>query len=182
MNTAERQSYRGNEAAMEWRAEVNDAKSASDAPSFGVEERGLAALIAREAAVTWAACGAFEWIAVGYLALSSTLIATFAENLAHPVRLIGLQAFVAAVILVLCRVEAKVSERAEWRGETFSSKFWHFWRHWYPHLFFLFCFEEMGKLVHLVSPAWQDAKLMAFDHWLTGVNPYCGSSSSRIRR
>ncbi len=50
-------------------------------------------------------------------------------------------------------------------------KFWHFWRHWYPHLFFIFCFEEMGKLVHLVSPAWQDAKLIAFDHWLTGVNP-----------
>ena len=29
----------------------------------------------------------------------------------------------------------------------------------------------MAKLVHLFSPGWQDAKLMAFDHWLTGVNP-----------
>jgi len=25
--------------------------------------------------------------------------------------------------------------------------------------------------VHLVSPRWQDAKLIAFDHWLTGVHP-----------
>jgi hypothetical protein len=38
-------------------------------------------------------------------------------------------------------------------------------------LFFLFCFEEMAKLVHLFSPGWQDAKLIAFDQWLTGVNP-----------
>jgi len=25
-----------------------------------------------------------------------------------------------------------------------------------PHLFFLFCFEEMAKLVHLFSPGWQE--------------------------
>ena len=25
--------------------------------------------------------------------------------------------------------------------------------------------------MHLVQPGWQDAKLIAFDHWLTGVNP-----------
>jgi len=52
-----------------------------------------------------------------------------------------------------------------------TQRFWHFSRHWYPHLFFLFCFEELGALVHLVSPRWQDAKLIAFDHWLTGVHP-----------
>ena len=26
-------------------------------------------------------------------------------------------------------------------------------------------------MVHLVQPGWQDAKLIAFDHWLTGVHP-----------
>jgi membrane-associated phospholipid phosphatase len=126
--------------------------------------------ITQELAVTWAACGAFEWIALGYLGLSCVLIAMFSENLAHPVRLIGVQAFVAAVILVLCRVEAR---RGTDRNvcPTVAQKFWHFWRHWYPHLFFLFCFEEMAKLVHLFSPGWQDAKLIAFDQWLTGVNP-----------
>jgi membrane-associated phospholipid phosphatase len=99
------------------------------------------------------------------------LIAAFAENLAHPVKLIGVQAFVAAMIVGLCGVEARVAERAEWRGETCSPKFWHFWRHWYPHLFFLFCFEELGKLVHLVTPGWRDAMLIAADYGLTGVHP-----------
>jgi membrane-associated phospholipid phosphatase len=99
------------------------------------------------------------------------LITIFAENLAHPVRLIATQAAVAALILILCRVEAGAAERTHWLYESFAYRFWHFWRHWYPHVFFLFCFEEMGRLVHLVNPGWQDAKLIVFDHWLTGVNP-----------
>src|SRR5256886_6290792 len=86
-----------------------------------------------EAAAAWTACGAFEWVALGYLAASSALIAVFAENLAHPVMLFGVQALVAAMILVFCLVQARVAERAERRGDTFSAKFWHFWRHWYPH-------------------------------------------------
>ncbi len=130
----------------------------------------------------WAACGAFEWIALGYLALSCVLIAMFAENLVHPMKLVGVQALVAAVILILCRGEARATGREEGKGglrrgtdrnvcPTVGQKVWHFWRHWYPHLFFLVCFEEMAKLVHLFSPGWQDAKLIAFDYWLTGVNP-----------
>jgi membrane-associated phospholipid phosphatase len=80
--------------------------------------------------------------------------------------LIGMQVFVAVVILVLCRAKA----RRGTDGDVGLAS-WHFWRCWYPHLFFLFCFEELGRLVHLVEPGWQDAKLIAFDHWLTGVNP-----------
>ena len=134
-----------------------------------------------ELAAAWKACGVFECVALGYLGVSSALIIFFAENLAHPVRLLGAQAFVAAIILTLCRVEARVAGRAPFGDEERSKEtdrsvcptlgFWHFWRHWYPHLFFLFCFEELGLLVHLVQPGWQDAKLIAFDHWLTGVHP-----------
>jgi membrane-associated phospholipid phosphatase len=131
----------------------------------------VAELLTREFAAARAACGAFEWVALVYLAASSALIAVFAEHVAHPVKLIGMQALIAAMILTLCFVEARVAKRAQRQGVTRSLKFWHFWRRWYPHLFFLFCFEEMGKLVHLVTPAWQDAKLIAFDRWLTGVNP-----------
>src|SRR5467141_4878149 len=160
MNDVQRQNHRGDETRLAWRA-----------AGFEAEGQGIAGWITREAAIAWGACGAFEWVALGYLAASSALIAVFAENLAHPVKLIGVQALVAAMILVLCFVQARVAERAEWRGDTFSAKFWHFWRHWYPHLFFLFCFEELGKFVHLVTPGWQDAKLIAFDQWLTGVNP-----------
>ena len=135
------------------------------------EQLGPSALIVKEVAEAWSACGAFEWIALGYLGLSSMLITIFAENLAHPVRLIATQASVAALISILCRVEAGAAERTHWLYESFSYRFWHFWRHWYPHLFFLFCFEEMGRLVHLVNPGWEDAKLIAFDRSLTGVNP-----------
>src|SRR5439155_20955620 len=112
----------------------------------------------------WGACGAFEWIALGYLGLSSMLITIFAQNLARPARLIATQAGVAALILILCRVESGTAERTHWLYESPSYRFWHFWRHWYPHLFFLFCFEEMGWLVHLVNPGWEDTKLLAFDH------------------
>src|SRR5713101_8141299 len=171
MNSTERRSHGGNEAALAWRAEVGAARADERAASFEAERQGIVSWIIREAAAAWAGCGAFEWVALGYLAASSALIAVFAENLAHPVKLIGVQALVAAMILVLCLVQARVAERAEWRGDTFSAKFWHFWRHWYPHLFFLVCFEELGKLVHLVSPGWQDAKLIAADYWLTGVHP-----------
>src|SRR6266478_797199 len=142
MNEGQRQNYGGDDAALTWRAEMDAARGEQRAASFEAEKKGIAALGTREVAAAWAACGAFEWVALGYLAASSALIAVFAENLADPVMLIGVQALVAAMILVLCLVQARVAERAEWRGDTFSAKFWHFWRHWYPHLYFLFCFEE----------------------------------------
>lgn len=157
MNELQRQDYRTGDGAIVLTAHPT--------------RLGLRTSIAREFAEAWSACGAFEWIALGYLGLSSVLITIFAENLGHPMRLIATQGCVAVLILILCRVEACAAERTNWLYESFSYRFWHFWRHWYPHLFFLFCFEEMGRLVHLVNPGWEDARLIAFDRWLTGVNP-----------
>src|SRR5215470_8406824 len=151
----------GNEAVLSW-------------PNVRAGESPLqnaAGWLQSEFAEAWRACGAFEWIALGYMALSGASVAVFARNLAHPLRLVATQAFVSLLILGLCRVAARSEQRAILSGEEFSTRFWHFWRHWYPHLFFLFCFEELGKLVHLVNPGWQDAKLIAFDHWLTGMHP-----------
>src|SRR6267142_1454241 len=178
----ERENCRGNEATLALRAGVEAPEGAEHEVSCKTGEKEIAALVIRATTEEWAACGAFEWIALGYLALSCVLIAMFSENLAHPMRLIGMQVFAAGVILILCRVESRVAKRGAWNNKTqrwtdrnvcptTAQKFWHFWRHWYPHLFFLFCFEEMAKLVHLVSPGWQDAKLIAFDQSLTGVNP-----------
>jgi len=150
-----------NEAILSW-------------PDIGSRDsalQDLGATVQRELAYAWKACGAFEWIALGYMALSSGLIAIFARNLAHPLRLVATQAIVSFLILALCRVAARSERHAISHGEALSTRLWHFWRHWYPHLFFLFCFEELGKLVHLVNPGWQDAKLIAFDYWLTGVHP-----------
>ena len=125
----------------------------------------------KELAASWSACGAFEWMALGYLCVSSFLIAIFAANLKHPTRLLTVQAFVAVLLLALCRVGARSASRVPANGITFSTRWWRFWRHWYPHLFFLFCFEELAHLMTLFTPNWQDAKLLAFDHWLTGVQP-----------
>jgi membrane-associated phospholipid phosphatase len=163
MNRSRRNEYSEQEFAIAWREGlVQDAGTAAIVESYGSTIRRL---VLRELAGAWAACGMFEWVALGYLGVSSVLILFFAENLVHPVRLIGMQALVAGVILVLCRVAAR---RGTDRSVCSTLRFW---RCWYPHLFFLFCFEEMGRLVHLVQPGWQDAKLIAFDHWLTGVNP-----------
>jgi membrane-associated phospholipid phosphatase len=171
MNSGAGRGYRKEAVALAWRTGATAPRTAGSAARLEFEAEGIAALVQRELAAAWAACGAFEWVALGYLAVSSSLIVFFAENLAHPVRLAGVQFLVAALILVLCRVEARVAQHALRNGETFSAKWWHFWRHWYPHLYFLFCFEELGKLVHLVNPGWEDTKLIALDHWLTGVHP-----------
>ena len=180
MNGLTRNEYRKGSYAVVLREDTLQRSDASAAIEF--RGAGFLELVRRELAATWAACGVFECVALGYLGISTALIILFAQNLAHPARLAGAQALVAALILGLCRVEAWVAGRQEFGGEggretdrnvcpTLAQRFWHFWRHWYPHLFFLFCFEELGQLVHLVQPGWQDAKLMAFDHWLTGVHP-----------
>ncbi len=129
-----------------------------------------------EVARVWASLDAFEWVALGYLLLSSVMIFVFAKNLARtnvvqPWKLIGAQAIVATFIFLLCSVGERAIERAQFDGVKLSTRFWRFWRCWYPHLFFLFCFEELAYLVHLVNPNWQDAKLIAFDHWMFGVHP-----------
>jgi membrane-associated phospholipid phosphatase len=170
MNRSQRRDYRDSELILPWPPRVVAGDTRVPLPPLDWRRQGIAGGLQSEWAVAWAACGAFEWVALGYLGLSSALLVIFAGNLAHPLRWLATQAVVAGLILALCRVEANLVPDQD-SGLTFRQKFWHFWRHWYPHLFFLFCFEELGHLVHLVLPGWQDAKLMAFDYWLTGVHP-----------
>src|SRR5467141_3498145 len=172
--------YRGKEFATAWRSGIG---SREDSAGLAIPaSQRIARCVREELAPAAPAYGPFEWVALGYLAISSALIVIFAGNLAHPLRLLGVQALVAMLIVALCRAEANVwspTSMSPMEGfdatrscrRTWTQRFWHFWRHWYPHLFFLFCFEELGALVHLVSPRWQDAKLIAFDHRLTGVHP-----------
>src|SRR5260370_28166583 len=173
--------YVRNEFANGWQLGISSPEGRARVTVFDSQPNKTRALRAG-LAVAAPAYGPFEWVALGYLAITSALIVIFAGNLAHPLRLLSVQGLVALLIVALCRAEANVwtEERtapsavlgASRNGcPTFTQKFWHFWRHWYPHLFFLFCFEELGVLVHLVSPRWQDAKLIAFDHWLTGGHP-----------
>ena len=171
MSSRTEQRSRGETAAASWEQTVQAASTAPESRRTGADVSRAWQLVRREATAAWEACGAYEWIALSYLGISSLLMAAFAENLAHPFRQLGVQALVAATVLGLCGVQARSEERAAQIGETFYSRWWHFWRCWYPHLFFLFCFEELGHLTKLVTPQWQDAKLIAFDYWLTGVQP-----------
>jgi membrane-associated phospholipid phosphatase len=176
------QGYPKNELGVQWQHGVAQDRESHVRLATGSGD-GIGKIIGAEFAAVLAGCGPFEWMALSYLAVSSALIVIFAGNLAHPLRLLSVQALVALLIVALCRAEDNVwaptsglaitGERRTARNgcPTLTQRFWHFWRHWYPHLFFLFCFEELGVLVHLVSRAWQDAKLIAFDHWLTGVHP-----------
>lgn len=163
-------------AVMPWRSPEHTAdryralRRQAAAPLQGPLARA-AHFIRLELAAAWAACGTFEHVAFAYLAISGALILTFSRNLPHPFRLLALQSFVVLLILALCRVQARSAQSAIRTRETWRTAFCHFWRFWYPHLFFLFCFEELGALVHLIQPSWQDAKLIAFDHWLFGVHP-----------
>jgi membrane-associated phospholipid phosphatase len=168
MNRSRGQEPRTHEAALPWHSSGIAAEQ-SAAQTIPARLRTME-ILGDEWLAIGAACGPFEWIALGYMALSSVLIAMFAENLAHPIRLLVTRACVVALVILLCR-GTDILVGSESSLDTFTQKFWHFWRHWYPHLFFLFCFEELAHLVHLISPQWQDAKLIAFDYWLTGVNP-----------
>ena len=173
MNGSQTQDRRSNQAALPWQANAiaaNVIAGEQGAPAAIQGKRGIARALQNEWLAVGASCGPFEWISLGYLALTSLLIAIFAENLAHPVRLLATRACVVALVVLLCR-GADILAGSTFHPSAFTQQFWHFWRHWYPHLFFLFCFEELAHLVHLISPAWQDAKLIAFDYWLTGVHP-----------
>src|SRR5215470_16697938 len=153
--------------------ELRQAEGSLTIPAIGtpIEVMHPAKRRERTAELLWASLGTFEFVAFGYLALSGAMILAFARNLRHPFTLVVGQGAVAALILLVCGVAAR-AERSEFPQPTsFAGRFWHFWRHWYPHLFFLFCFEELAYLVHVVNPRWQDAKLIAFDHWLLGVHP-----------
>jgi membrane-associated phospholipid phosphatase len=168
INHLQKQDRRMHETAWPWRATAMAGESLTQT---AIAERPAVLQVVRdEWLAIGAACGPFEWIALGYLALSSVLVATFAENLAHPVRLLATRVCVVVLVLLLCR-GTEILVGADSHPITFTQKFWHFWRHWYPHLFFLFCFEELAHLVHVLSPGWQDTKLIAFDFWLTGVHP-----------
>jgi hypothetical protein len=111
-----REGFDSNEAVLTW-------------PQSGPRDSALqniAGFFLSELVYAWKACGTFEWIALGYLAFSSTLITIFARNLAHPARLVITQTVVAALILILCSAAVRSEQRAILHGETFATRIWHF--------------------------------------------------------
>jgi len=60
--------------------------------------------------------------------------------------------------------ESRSLELPRARLLTRTQRFWHLGAALVSAPFLFILFEELGALVHLVSPRWQDAKLIAFDH------------------
>jgi len=115
------------------------------------------------------ACGAFEWVALSYLGFSGLLMILFSKNLPRAGRLLEIHAGVMTAILALVG-SARRSLTARWgRGRT--GRILRVMRDWYPQAVFLFCFEELGALAHLIRGGWCDSWMLGFDHWLTGVYP-----------
>ena len=115
----------------------------------------------------FAECGAFEWVALGYLALSGALMAVSRENLPNAALHLSVHAFATAAIFTL----ANAAQIIRGDSDSLAARIARWIRDWYPQAVFLFCFEELRVLVHLFQPAWQDALLIRFDRWLTGVDP-----------
>jgi len=115
------------------------------------------------------ACGAFEWVALSYLGFTGLLMILFAKNLPRAGRLLEIHASAIAAIFTLI-ISARVSLQASWGRGSFGRTL-RVMRDWYPQAVFLFCFEELGALEHLIQGGWCDAWMLGFDRWLTGVNP-----------
>jgi membrane-associated phospholipid phosphatase len=115
----------------------------------------------------FAECGAFEWVALGYLALSGALMIAFCENLPNA----ALHLIVHAAVMLAILALANVSQIFAGDRDSRAARIARWIRDWYPQAVFLFCFEELRVLVHLIQPAWRDAVLIRFDRWLAGVDP-----------
>jgi len=105
-------------------------------------------------------CGTFEWMTLLYLAVLNSLILIYRRNLPNGAIFFWAHASIATAIVALC-----------WANGCRHSSALLFLRHWYPMLLFLFFFEGLHYLVHLIRPGWLDTWLIQFDFALCGVHP-----------
>ena len=115
MSNVQRDEYKGREYAIAWRDGALQSGESVAAIEQGTQNFGV--LARRELAAAWAACGMFEFVALGYLGVSSALILFFAENLAHPSAVDWDAGLGGCYDFALCRTEARVSGHEEF-GEA----------------------------------------------------------------
>jgi membrane-associated phospholipid phosphatase len=109
---------------------------------------------------TLRACGAFEWITFAYLTWLNALLIFFHQNVANAARYFAIHAAVGIGIVCLVRAAA------DSRNEALR-----FARHWYPLPLYIFLFEELQGLVHIIYPGWFDRWFIEFDYNFAGVHP-----------
>ena len=106
------------------------------------------------------ACGAFEQITFAYLTWILFLLLAFHNNIPHAAKYAALHAIIAVAIAQLA-----------WSAARSCSKTLQFARHWYPLPLYIFFFEELQALVHIIHRGWFDRWLIQFDYNLAGVHP-----------
>jgi membrane-associated phospholipid phosphatase len=104
--------------------------------------------------------GPFECVTFAYLAWLETVLILFHKNIAHAPRFIAIHFTVAIGIVALARIAT------DSRNAVIQ-----FVRHWYPLPLYIFFFEELQRLVHIIFPGWFDRWLIQFDFNLAGVHP-----------
>jgi membrane-associated phospholipid phosphatase len=103
----------------------------------------------------------FEWVTFTYLGWIETILILFHQNVRHAPRYIAIHLAIGFGIAVLARSRT-VSRNPMVR----------FARYWYPLPLYIFFFEELQGLVHIIFPGWFDRWLIQFDLNLAGVHPY----------
>jgi membrane-associated phospholipid phosphatase len=125
---------------------------ATEGATWEVTSRGLTQ--------AWRACGAFEWVTMGYLGWMLVLLCAFRRNIPHTARYFAIHCAIAAGILALAWIGVRTENRALQIA-----------RHWYPLAIYIFFFEELQGLVHAIFPGWFDGRLISFDYNFAGVHP-----------
>ncbi|MGA8143707.1 MAG: phosphatase PAP2 family protein [Candidatus Acidiferrales bacterium] len=108
----------------------------------------------------WCSLGAFEWVTLAYLAWLNVILALFHGNVAHAGQYFAVHVWIAAGTVCLARAAAH-SRNSVMR----------FARDWYPLPLYIFFFEELQGLVHIIYPGWFDRWLIRFDFAIAGVHP-----------
>jgi membrane-associated phospholipid phosphatase len=111
-------------------------------------------------AAAWHACGAFEWVTIGYLVWILALLGVCRRNIPHAARSFAIHCALAAGIVAMA-----------WMGAHSKNRAQQFARHWYPLPLYIFFFEELQGLVHAIFPGWFDRWLISFDYNFAGVHP-----------
>jgi membrane-associated phospholipid phosphatase len=104
--------------------------------------------------------GPLERVTLVYLAWIETILILFHRKVSHASVYMALQFAVAFGIALVAH-----------GGAVSRNPILRFARHWYPLPLYIFFFEELQGLVHIIFPGWFDHWLIQFDFNLTGVHP-----------
>lgn len=102
----------------------------------------------------------FEWVTLGYLAWIEAILILFHKNVSQPLRYAVIHLAIGLFMMVLV-----------WGAAVSRNSALRFARHWYPLPLYIFFFEELQGLVHIIFPGWFDRWLIQFDFNLTAVHP-----------